>query len=658
MKTVTKKNNTQDCFADVLMVRQISSGDVDAKAPQLEKSSKGPADKYFVRRRLVNYERLDPSQRRAKTGLQCFVDDRKDVTASGQQGEKIKIPRQLKKAPLRSGIRMISVSIPRFGRGQAVIKSNLDRSAVSHKPDLFPEDFKQSIDYESANVLEDAQKEIDISQNQLQQIHSILKNKHEEENYSLKPKWNPPSQIVNKGNSTEKVISTLNTLNKKLSNMQEKYFNQNKTIYKSIKDIPSKMRMQSESEIEVTESNSDLDIQIKENKNILGRFNSTKIPNFDKFVQEDNQNNSLRLEDSEEDPDIKTSPQVPKKDGNFQFNMANDTFLGNSEIKLVTTESNSIADLPVEAKERILEKFHLSKIHRLSENLGARDTKPEKLNKQCSRGQNFSNNLPDILMGGEGPSSTYFSIRESHECVPIHDYTEPSAFKHETESNSDPSFQRKGEIRQRNVAKIQKLLLEQDNNREQKTIISPLSPMKTNLSTKVFDKKTTELGASTKISSNTNYYDCNSKTQTSMDSPGTSTKKIFYDNFGRYSSILDKKNQRWNVEVNSAPNLPTRNTTQTDTKLDASIFDESDLQNSVLKSSFLTKAFSIDASGNFSETKQPRISKNKSDQFFNGGFDSKNWENTNSKGMKTTKDMYVALKKALSNSFYKLPSQN
>lgn len=659
MKQNKKKIEKVDQFADTLQVRRIYSGDTEVNKEKQEISKVTTKNKSSKRLNLPDYERRKIGADIENTGLKIFLPEKKKSVTMGGAAEKLTVPRQLKKAQLGSEIKMISVNLPRFGRGQAVIVSNInDEYTHNSLKENRTEKLMGTFNYDQpSNVLEDAQKEIDISQNQLQKIQSILKNRYSEDNYSLQPKWkNVPLKTESKVNSKEKVLSTLTTLNKKLSDMQEKYFGSSKSNYKSIKDFPNKLS-QSISDVEMDESNSDFHLQIEDKKEILKKFNLVKTQNF---VSEE-----------------KGTSVYNDQKGNIASRNFGEPTEKSSILNL--TESNSDCVLPHEAKNRILEKFHLSKIQKMQENIEQGSV--NKFGVRLSdKGQNFSTTIPDVILrendsycGVNDHSKGTFAYEKYDDSSEL-DFIQTS--RNDMDYMEDPDGIDKASLKNNfpedDAEKFRELLLTQEERSSEKIksrkSLSFLIP-KGNDTESVHElesidskKPTVEdpaMNAMKSKSSETHYFDCDSKKENTSTTSTTSNKKVFYDNFSRYSGLIEKTDQGKNTAVNSVPNLSSNKfvANETMTRSDREIFDNTPLQDAVLKSDFLTKSFAIDSSGNFSESHSNQITKNKSDQFFNGGLDFKNLEAKSVKGPKMTKDMYLTLSKALSNSFYRLPSQ-
>lgn len=678
MKTRKTKTEKPDPFADILQVRRICSGDaelVKKEEPKAGKSTK--TDKRYITTNLADYERRRPESNIDKTGLKYFLPGKKSVTKMNGLSEKINIPRQLKRGQLASEIKMIPVNLPRFGRGEAIIHTNINEEyAYGNKvsaamQDKIPEEFIDTFNYEQpSNLLEDAKKEIDISQNQLQKIQTILKNRNAEESYSLKPKWSAiPPKYTTKINSKERVVSTLTTLNKKLNDMQEKYFSGTKNSYKSIKDFSSKMRSESTSEVDITESGSDFNIQIQDKDEILEKFDLSRIKRFQNLISEEK---GTSVGDNMDEPLSNSGSKV--------FKVPTE-----KKAMLNVTESNSDGILPTEAKNRILEKFHLTRIQRMCDNI----IESENINKSgkllSDKGQYYATTVPDIILREDTSMSGLAQLAERQSMYDpsleiYNDTSEENLVRSSViDINSEDvpigniaEIAGKLNFAEKDVEELRELLLTQDQKSlekmEDKKSLSFLKQKdnesllndSTSFDFKKLNPKKSEVDPLKSRSSETHYFDCDSKSATPCLTSTTSNKKIFYDNFGRYSSSIRKWDQNNNIEANSVPNLTSSRfvASETMTSSDKEVFNNTPLQDAVLQSDYLTKSFTIDSSGSFSENQSNQISKNKSDQFFNGGLDFKSLESKSIKGPKTTKDMYLTLTKALSNSFYELPPQN
>ncbi|KAK9881095.1 hypothetical protein WA026_014438 [Henosepilachna vigintioctopunctata] len=680
MKASRKNVKKPDPFADTLHVRQISTTYTDVNSVDQHKGNDGRKLKNNVNR-YPFYGRTDRGPRLNETGLQCFMPETNKQKTMYHDYGKIRIHGQLKKASIGSSIKMISVDMPRFGRGEAVVKSRMDIDTdYNASEEILPYNetsVKQSegvVKTMPKNVLEEAQKEIDISQNQLHQIHSILKNKKTDEIIE-QPKWNPPPiRIKEKRDSKERVVASLSTLNKKLSDMQEKYFSQKKPIFKSIDDIPSKLSTQSSSDFEMVDSNSDNVVQMNDRGEIYRKLGLLEI-------QENlpvNQNGSLQQFTSAAEENRKNMAVKRRNNSDRHLMLENDysdelnfiycssqDLLGKNienERNVGVDEAFNRSDLSDEDRKRILEQFYSSQIGKIQDTSYKRKTGNSyrgNLTTKCfDIDQDYPSSISDVLTKDERPSDISMNIPGETFPEKIGSSTDSSYMKIGSDSKGDINevfcdANTLLEEKYKRIEQIQETLLKEDEKSNMKRRNLKKSPKIMDTSkNELISKNTENLKLVNSKTSNTDYYDCHSKLQ-NLYVPSGPNKKIFYDNFGRYSSKLEDEYQKYKRETNKTSNMLNIPSSMKETK--STVFDDTDLQESVLKSEYLTKTCILKPSKPLGEKRETEISQKTNEEFFKGVL---NMSESQTKTTKNIKNMYSALTKALSNSFYTIAPQN
>lgn len=298
-KTEENKKNA-DPFQNMLTVRPISSHKIN----QNLKKNNANRVKIDNGNKSSRAEEPPPSYK-DRTALKHIL------RAETKPFRNNRVPQQLVKMPLSKAMKMIQLKIPRFGKSEAIVAANFDQISNEEITADEEQNYLKSYDISSNFVLNDVQKEIDASASQLKQIQDILITKKLQENLQ-----NVSVKKSNTKSSKERVVSNLNVLNKRLEDMQEKYFSNSK-INNSIKDDEVKVDVK---QSEMSNTNTKMHGETKLNA-IIEKLKTYKLES-DSNDCSDRDNLELMLEKLETNVFIKKNKPIKlaKKEPKLMLN--------------------------------------------------------------------------------------------------------------------------------------------------------------------------------------------------------------------------------------------------------------------------------------------------------------------------------------------------
>ncbi|XP_065157444.1 uncharacterized protein [Atheta coriaria] len=218
----------------------------------------------------------------------------------------------------------------------------------------FSQHSQESQNAGTQSVLEQAEKEAEVGQEQLDTIRKLLQvdkstskpgvslpfiEEEEEEQKEDHPKLKQKKLVENVKEKISKckkknMVITLNTLNQRIQKMHEKYFNEPRVQYKSLKDIEKRLKL--EKSIEVLYANEGFDPDKEISQILLENTPEKQDSNISLNSDLESKTKSVNI--------IRKAMSIPLERHEFTTDVSSDNYLLNKKIKNVHFHGDEIIE--------------------------------------------------------------------------------------------------------------------------------------------------------------------------------------------------------------------------------------------------------------------------------------------------------------------------